>query len=123
MPQVRFIQEPKLPVDFKYKGYTKDKMYEMTQDEADRWVRRGVAEIVSENKAVIHDVQPEAAKSSEEKANMQEELMQKKNEEVNKLTGPEMGEKLIKENEINQNKTTGNQQGQTTVPGSMQVKK
>lgn len=46
MPLVRFTSDPKLPRDFAHKGYKKGQQIDMTQDEADRWLRRGVAEIV-----------------------------------------------------------------------------
>lgn len=46
MPLVRFTVTPKLPRDLKYLGYEAGTEVDMTNDQANRWLRRGVAEIV-----------------------------------------------------------------------------
>ena len=47
MPTVRFTAPPKLPRDWADKPYRDGWEGEMPQDEAERWVRRGVAMIVT----------------------------------------------------------------------------
>lgn len=46
MPRVLFTATPKLPRDMAHLPYVAGYSEEMTQDRADRWIRRGVARIV-----------------------------------------------------------------------------
>ncbi|MGE0722805.1 MAG: hypothetical protein AB7O45_00445 [Alphaproteobacteria bacterium] len=48
MPLIRFTATPKLPRDLAHLGYKKGDEREMTEDQATRWVRRNVAEYVSD---------------------------------------------------------------------------
>ena len=58
MPKVKFVQEPKVPRDFAHKGYKKGWEGEMSLDEANRWLRRGVVEIVSPQSMVKEPPKP-----------------------------------------------------------------
>jgi hypothetical protein len=46
MPWIKFIETPKLPDDIKHLGYKLGTEVELTRDQAERWLRRGVAEIM-----------------------------------------------------------------------------
>lgn len=46
MPRLRFTADPKLPRDLAHLGYRKDDEVELSDDQANRWLRRGVAVIV-----------------------------------------------------------------------------
>ena len=46
MPRIRFTADPKLPRDLKHLGYRKDTEVDLSQDQADRWLRRGVAVVI-----------------------------------------------------------------------------
>lgn len=48
MPRIRFTADPKLPRDWADRPYRKDTEHDMSDDEAGRWIRRGVAEIVAD---------------------------------------------------------------------------
>lgn len=54
MPRIRFTGTPKLPRDMAHLGYVLGTEVDLTDDQANRWLRRGVAEI-------IPDRQPEPA--------------------------------------------------------------
>jgi len=47
MPQIRFTSDPKIPSDKvrEWAEYVKDSVHEVNNSEADRWLRRGVAEV------------------------------------------------------------------------------
>ncbi len=47
MPNVRFIADPKLPRDWADKPYRAGHEAAMSDDEANRWIRRGVAIVVT----------------------------------------------------------------------------
>lgn len=49
MPLIRFTAAPKLPRDLTHLGYTQGTEVELTDDQAARWLRRGVAEVVSDD--------------------------------------------------------------------------
>jgi hypothetical protein len=46
MPKIRFTADPKLPRDLKHLAFKKDQIVELAQDQCDRWIRRGVADMV-----------------------------------------------------------------------------
>ncbi len=48
MPTIVFIADPKLPTDLAHLGYKKGQTHELSVDQCERWVRRGVARYVSE---------------------------------------------------------------------------
>lgn len=50
MPRIRFTHEPKLPRDLAHLGYCKDMEVDLSDDQADRWLRRGVAVVVLDAK-------------------------------------------------------------------------
>ena len=54
MPLVRFTDHPRLPFDWqdKAKSWFKAAEVEMTEDQAQRWIRRGCAEIITPAAAV-----------------------------------------------------------------------
>ena len=54
MPLVRFTDHPRLPFDWqdKAKSWFKGAEVEMTEDQAQRWIRRGCAEIITPAAAV-----------------------------------------------------------------------
>lgn len=56
MPRVRFTAEPKLPADWAAKPYRQGWEGEMSEDEAGRWVRRGVAEILPVAEPAIAEI-------------------------------------------------------------------
>lgn len=58
MPRVRFTTSPKLPRDWADKPYREGWEGEMSEDEAARWVRRGVA-------VVLADAEPDQAAAAE----------------------------------------------------------
>ena len=49
MLKIHFLTNPKIPNDKvdEWKDYKKDTVHEVSSDEANRWIRRGVAEIVT----------------------------------------------------------------------------
>lgn len=59
MPRIRFTADPKLPRDLAHLGYRKDTEADLSQDQADRWLRRGVAEIVADHPAPVAEPEPE----------------------------------------------------------------
>lgn len=46
MPRIRFITDPKLPRDLAHLGYKKDEEVNLSSNQCQRWLRRGVAIIV-----------------------------------------------------------------------------
>jgi len=48
MPRVRFTADPVLPLDWRHLPYREGYEADMTADQANRWLRRGVAVIVPE---------------------------------------------------------------------------
>lgn len=67
MPNVRFIADPKLPRDWADKPYRKGYETAMSEDEADRWVRRGVAIIVTPAMAAAETRAANAAAAAAER--------------------------------------------------------
>lgn len=59
MPRIRFTHEPKLPRDLAHLGYCKDMEVDLSDDHADRWLRRGVAVIVPDAKPAVVAPEPE----------------------------------------------------------------
>jgi hypothetical protein len=60
MPRIRFTVDPKLPRDWADKPYRKGTEHDVSADEADRWLRRGVAEIVADRpESTIEETGPE----------------------------------------------------------------
>lgn len=57
MPRIRFTADPKLPRDWADKPYRKDYEADMSDDEADRWLRRGVAVIVPDQPAEAQPIE------------------------------------------------------------------
>jgi len=53
MPRIRFTCDPQLPLDWRHLPYVEGYEVDLSEDQAQRWIRRGVAE-------VIPDVAPEA---------------------------------------------------------------
>lgn len=47
MPRIKFTRDPKLPRDLAHLGYKAGDEVDLTLDQAERWIRRGVAEIVA----------------------------------------------------------------------------
>lgn len=49
MPKIRFTYDPKIPHDMvkEWEGYKKGEVAEVSQDEMERWIGRGVAEEVN----------------------------------------------------------------------------
>lgn len=43
MPRIKFIADPKLPRDLAHLGYCKGHEVDLSANQAERWVRRGVA--------------------------------------------------------------------------------
>lgn len=50
MPRIRFTANPKLPRDLAHLDYRQGTEVDLPSDQADRWLRRGVAEIVPDAK-------------------------------------------------------------------------
>ena len=48
MPRIRFTADPKLPRDIAHLEYRKDIEVDVSLDEANRWLRRGVAEMIAD---------------------------------------------------------------------------
>lgn len=48
MPRIRFITDPKLPRDWAHLGFRKGDEVDLSEDQANRWLRRGVAVTVPE---------------------------------------------------------------------------
>jgi hypothetical protein len=46
MPRIRFTADPKLPRDLAHLEYRKDQEVDLPDDQADRWLRRGVAVVI-----------------------------------------------------------------------------
>lgn len=46
MPRIRFTADPKLPRDLAHLGYVKGMEVDLSEDQAGRWLRRGVADVV-----------------------------------------------------------------------------
>lgn len=46
MPRILFTSQPKLPRDMQHLGYRQGMEVDVTEDQANRWLRRGCAEIV-----------------------------------------------------------------------------
>ena len=46
MPRILFTATPKLPRDIAHRGYDLGTEVDVSDDEANRWLRRGVAEVV-----------------------------------------------------------------------------
>lgn len=59
MPRIRFIADPKLPRDLAHLGYVKGMEVELSEDQAGRWLRRGVADVVPA--AVEAEPEPQSA--------------------------------------------------------------
>lgn len=51
MPRIRFTADPKLPADLAHLAYRKGTEADLSDDQANRWLRRGVATIIPESKA------------------------------------------------------------------------
>lgn len=47
MPRVLFTADPKLPSDIAHLGYRKGMEVDLSEDAANRWLRRGVATIIA----------------------------------------------------------------------------
>jgi len=47
MPRIRFTADPKLPRDLAHLGYVKGMEVDLSEDQAARWLRRGVAEVIA----------------------------------------------------------------------------
>jgi hypothetical protein len=58
MPRIRFTTDPKLPRDLAHLGYVTGTEIDLSEDQAGRWLRRGVAEVVP-LVAVVAEVEPE----------------------------------------------------------------
>lgn len=61
MPLVIFTANPKLPRDMAHLPYVAGYSAEMSADQADRWIRRGVARIVVPAPAPVVEAVPEPA--------------------------------------------------------------
>lgn len=48
MPRIRFTADPKLPDDLAHLGYRRGTEVDLSEDQANRWLRRGVAEVIAE---------------------------------------------------------------------------
>ena len=48
MPRIRFTADPKLPRDIAHLGYEKGQEVDLSTDQAERWLRRGVAVAVQD---------------------------------------------------------------------------
>ena len=50
MPKIRFISSPKIPNDKvnEWAKYVKGSVHDVSSDEAERWLRRGVVEVLGE---------------------------------------------------------------------------
>lgn len=46
MPRIRFTADPKLPRDWAHLGFRKGDETDLSDDQANRWLRRGVAVVV-----------------------------------------------------------------------------
>ncbi len=75
MPKIKFTQDIKIPTDMaeSWAGYVKDSVHDMSLDNAERWLRRGVAEVVSEVKEVVNEVVEEKKVEPEPKVELPEE--------------------------------------------------
>ena len=49
MPRIRFTVDPKLPRDWAHLGFRKGDEVDLSEDQANRWLRRGVAVTVPED--------------------------------------------------------------------------
>jgi hypothetical protein len=49
MPKIHFLETPKIPRDMvdEWEGYVKDSVHDVSVSESERWLSRGVAEIVT----------------------------------------------------------------------------
>ena len=76
--KVKFIQSPKIPNDKvnEWKGYVKDSVHDLNNDEVERWLRRGMVEIVSEE-----NLENEGDKVEEEVKEIKEEKIEEEIEE------------------------------------------
>lgn len=59
MPRIRFTADPKLPRDWADRPYRKDTEHDVSQDEANRWLRRGVAVVVPDAPQPAPEPEPE----------------------------------------------------------------
>ncbi len=50
MPRIRFTATPKLPRDLKHLGYEKGMEVDLPDDQVNRWLRRGVADVIADAK-------------------------------------------------------------------------
>lgn len=48
MTRIRFTADPKLPDDLAHLGYRRGTEIDLSDDQANRWLRRGVAEVIAE---------------------------------------------------------------------------
>jgi outer membrane biosynthesis protein TonB len=61
MPRIRFTVDPKLPRDLAHLAYRKDTEVDLSEDQADRWLRRGVAVQLPPQSAEPEPAEPEPA--------------------------------------------------------------
>lgn len=63
MPRIRFTVDPKLPRDLAHLDYKKGQEVDLPDDQANRWLRRGVAVVVAEAPAAAAELplEPEEA--------------------------------------------------------------
>lgn len=87
MPNIRFTFSPKIPSDMVdvWGKYVQGSVHEVTNVEADRWLRRGVAEVISRARNVVEpEVKLEEVKLEEVKPEPVKEEIVKEEEITNK---------------------------------------
>ncbi len=74
--KIKFIFNPKIPNDMvdKWKDYVKDSVHDLSDLEAERWIRRGVAEEIKEVEKIEKKVEEKIEESKEEKEIKKEEI-------------------------------------------------
>lgn len=88
MPQIRFLFSPKIPNDKvkEWAGYLKGSIHQVTEDEAERWLKRGVVEIYKETfKPIDFEIKDEIKTQMQEvetKENSEVEIEEEKNNEL-----------------------------------------
>ncbi len=69
MPKIRFLENPKIPNDMvdEWGGYVKDSVHDVSVGEVERWLSRGVCEVVTARQLrevkIEEEVKPEEIKT------------------------------------------------------------
>lgn len=80
MPRIKFTEEPKIPRDMAHLGYRKGLEFNVTDQEANRWLGKGCAEIVPNEKPADEKKKEEVVPTKEPEIKVESKTEDKKSE-------------------------------------------